>query len=175
MLAMLMGPEEPSALFGQQGTSFTSELAKRAKSKYDDQVTSIGSEYVTRMKKAGESYAKELDEARKAALSGADLGEAQRILAAQVAARETPAAPLDSHRGLTLVTARWGVKTHWIDVTSQVLGQMKGNSISLVPGEMHLPDPLDGMEKSLIVVVIRNGKIEVACAGEGQPVEIQAD
>jgi hypothetical protein len=156
---------------GQDPTNFTSDAAKKAASKYADQIAKLEEEHAGKLRKVIEQYAKELDEARKLALANDDLDEAQRVLKAKNDALKPAERPLP-RRGFDVVTARWGALTNWVDVTTPLRAKIRDGELSIVPEQMNFPDPIDGTRKSLVVMFVKDGKLDLAIVGDGQPLKL---
>lgn len=155
----------------QDPQDFTSDSAKKAAAKYGELLDKLDEQYAADRKKLAEQFVKDLEGARKAALAKPDLDEAQRILQAQADAQDAAAKPV-TRRGFDVVTARWGALTQWLDVTTPVRAKIKDGALSLVPEQMNFPDPIDGTRKSLVVLYARDGRFDLAIAGDGQPLEL---
>lgn len=158
----------------QDPVPFTSEAAKKAAAKYSDQVAKLDDDYVFKLRKVVDQYVKELDDARKAALGKKDLDEAQRVVQAQADAQAAVASRAVQRRGFEVVAARWGALTQWIDVTTQVRAKVADGRLALVPDQMGFSDPIDGTRKSLVVMYYLNGRVDLAIAGDGQPLDLPA-
>ncbi len=156
----------------QDPNEFTSEVAKKAAAKYADAVGKLDEEYSAKLKKVVDQYAKELDEARKLALAKPDLDEAQRVLKAKAEAQAAVWVKPAQRRNFDVISARWGAMTQWLDVTTPVRAKVQDGQLSLVPDQMDFPDPIDGVRKSLVVMYVKDGKMELAIAGDGQPLQL---
>jgi hypothetical protein len=171
MLLSLFAPASAPPTQAQDPEGFTSEIARKASARYGEQIARLDEEYAAKFKKAGELYVKDLEEARKAALTRPDLDEAQRVLKTQTRVKAATSLPVP-RRGFAILAARWGALTHWSDVTAEVRARIKESQLSLVPDQMGFPDPIDGTRKSLAVVYSMHGRIDLVTVGDGQPLEL---
>jgi hypothetical protein len=165
----------PALLFGAKPQrpldTPRSALAVAASTKYEDEIEKLNQDYARKHDILRQQYIKELDAARKAALTKEDLDEAQRLLSEKNRVRDEKA-PNVPRPGFHILYAKIGAYDKWIDIAPELQRRVKDSRLYMAAPGPSLPDPLPNKFKGIVIVYAFNGKVYLSTTGTEDTINI---